>query len=219
MATKYYKTISSDDPRIVVLEFKKNFPMALMFMRLQEYTEGIKAMRGNILSEGDSLLAYYKKRKEIWYKSGWAGFNLRGDTLSKIYRNVSEFETTLWNNLEEQLWGIFYKLYHEHGQNCYIVSYIKGDKTTLRHELHHAKYYLNREYREAVDKLLSKRKHKKARKYLEKLGYSLSGKGGKYIFRDEIQAYHSEKHKPTTKALGLTKEEQKKLLKLSKQYL
>jgi hypothetical protein len=214
--SKHYKIIPCNDPRVLVLEFKKTIPMALMFMRLQEYTEGIKPMRDNILTEGDSILAYYKKRKKIWYKAGWAGFNLRGDTLHNIWLNHRAFTT--WNKLEEELWELTKPYRESYGTKFYVISYVKGEKSTLKHEWHHAMYYLNSVYRFQVDKVLNKRKHKKAKKYLTKLGYGLKGDVGQYIFLDEIQAYHSEHDKPTTKALGLNKKEIKQLDTLSKRY-
>lgn len=213
---KYFKKIKTNNPKVVVLEFKAHIPMALMFMRLQEYTEGIKATRGNILPEGTSLLYYYKKRKTIWYKDGWAGFNLRGDILKEIFQKY--YFWTAWNDLEQELWKIRREMSGKYGTDYFIISYTKGDKTTLKHEWHHAMYYLNPTYRWQVDKILANENLKKAGKYLKSLGYSLKGDRGRYIFLDEIQAYLSENDKATTKLLGIRKKTYKKLRKLSKRY-
>jgi len=193
--------------------------MALMFMRLQEYTEGSKAFRGKILSEGDSIIAYLKKRKKIYYKAGWAGFNINGTTILK----VSKLKKIIWNSYEKALlkecvnqFGCQFNRYLS-GQ-FYIVAYTKGDKATKKHELLHGSFYLSNEYRTRVWNLINDNGTKKAKKYLKRMDYNIPHTyEGKYILIDEINAYAlEEKSNKMRKNLGLSKKTFRKLKKLSK---
>lgn len=209
-------------PSILGVEFKKESHMALMFMRIQEYTEGNKAFRGKILSEGDSLIAYLKKRKKIYYKAGWAGFNIKGSTIIQ----VSRLRKIVWNQYEKAL---FKKCANEFGAQFdkylggqfYIIAYVKGDKATKTHERLHATFYLNREYRDKVWELIDENGKKKAKKYLKRMDYNFpKSHEGEYILVDEINAYAmEEKSEKMRKNLGLSCKTFKGLKKLAKEYM
>ena len=95
---KHYIIKNVGNPNIFALEFKKAIPMTLMFMRIQEYSEGIKTIRGDLKREGDTIVRYYEKRKSIYYSDGWAGFNIRGDILQEIYA-LAPKRNIFWNTL------------------------------------------------------------------------------------------------------------------------
>jgi hypothetical protein len=132
----------------------------------------------------------------------------------------------LWNKYELEL----FLLCKEHfgsqfdkfasGQ-FYVIAWIKGDKTTKQHELIHAHFYLNPEYRRKVTTELHKNGLKKGRKYLKKLHYRVTKDfAGNYIVLDEINAYAMEENsRKTCRDLGLSKSTQKKLRKLAKEYV
>ena len=202
---------------ILALEFSKEIPMGMMFMRFQEYSEGIKGVRDKSpMPEGDILYKYFKKTKKVYYKAGWAGFNLRGDLFLE-YVNSGKFAL---NILEQKL---VYLIRDEFdwkglGNKFFIIAYHKGDKATKKHELLHALYYLNPIYRARVDSILCVANLKKARKYLKKLGYGLGGTHGDYIFYDEIQAYVLTDKPKIVKAFGLSKKVIRKLQALKREY-
>jgi vacuolar-type H+-ATPase subunit E/Vma4 len=69
----------------------------------------------------------------------------------------------------------------------YIVVYKKGDVMTKKHELQHAKYYIDNEFRESVKKLWDSfdSKYKtKVISMLQKMGYP------EHVMLDEFQAYY-----------------------------
>ncbi len=217
---KFYK-FKKLTPSILGVEFKKCPAMALMFMRMQEYSEGVKTLRHNILSEGDSLIAYMKKTKKIYYKAGWAGFNIRGDVFLKVIKEYkgswNEFETTLIKKVQNK-WGMKFDKFY--AGEFFIIAWTKGDKPTKKHELVHAEYYLNRAYRNQVNAILENANTKKTRKYLEKLGYNFKDKiFGQYILLDEINAYAMTDKPKDVKKLHLSKSVLKQLRKVYKEFL
>ncbi len=221
--SKPYKT-KLITPSILAFEFKEETHMALMFMRIQEYTEGYKTLRGSILSEGDTLISYLKKRKKVYYKAGWAGFNIKGGTLNTL-RHLPDRQLMIWNKYEKQLFkkiGSYFGATFDKFQegNYYVIAYTKGDKATKRHELIHGTFYLNAEYRTKVWTVIQCNGVKKAKKYLKRMDYNFPKNDGDYILIDEINAYAmEEKTEKMRKNLGLSKRTFKRLKELYKEYV
>ena len=68
----------------------------------------------------------------------------------------------------------------------YLIAYKKGDVATLKHELQHAKYYLDIEFRSKVDEIwesLSESVQFTVKAMLTKMGYP------EHVMMDEFQAY------------------------------
>ena len=185
---KYYKS-KVIGGNILALEFKDAIPMTMMFMRFQEYGEGIPKIRDkNPVPEGDVLYHYYRKFGTIYYTAGYAGFNLRGDLFNE-FTDIRNDPPLFSNTLERELENLVYKHFSNKGDQFFIVAYMKGDKVTKKHELLHALYYLNAEYREKVNAVLDKVSTKRAKRYLQTMDYTFGGKNGDWILYDEIQAY------------------------------
>jgi len=75
--------------------------------------------------------------------------------------------------------------------NCsYVIVYKKGDKLTKEHELMHAKYYMDNNYKEKVKKMwedMDGKNKEKVKKMLKKMGYPEDKED---ILIDEFQAYY-----------------------------
>lgn len=209
---KPYKLVDVGYPNILALEFKATIPMTVMFMRFQEFTEGYKTIRSRLMPEGNFLYRYWKKFKNVYYKAGWAGFNIKGSTLDAL---TGIYGPSKLNELEADLLNIVRDRFPSDSK-YFVIAYTKGDKITRKHEIHHAIFYLNRTYRKKVSAVLESQDLTKATKYLKKLGYYTKDP---YIVLDEIHAYALEDNKKTNKALGLNKKTLKALQKLSKQYV
>lgn len=182
---KYYKSKVIGD-NILALEFKDAIPMTMMFMRFQEYGEGIPKIRDkDPVPEGDVLYHYYRKFGTIYYTAGYAGFNIRGDLFNEWLEKRGNIP---FNTLERQLLLEVSDVFNLQS-DFYIIAYMKGDKVTKKHELLHALYYLNPEYREKVNAVLDKVSTKRAKRYLQTMDYTFGGKHGDWILYDEIQAY------------------------------
>lgn len=86
-------------------------------------------------------------------------------------------------------------LLRKYEKDCdYVIVYKKGDKITKLHELCHAKYDMNMEYKKSCVELwnfLDKTSKKNVKKMLEKMKYNVNNLE---IVMDEFQAYfHTEK--------------------------
>jgi hypothetical protein len=218
---KFYK-FKKISHSILGVEFTNSAAMALMFMRLQEYTEGRKALRNKILSEGDTLITYLEKRKKVYYKDGWLGFNLRGDIILAILKNDNGI---IWNKYESKLIA---RIHHEwamkidkfHSGQFFVLAWMKKDKKTKAHEMCHAEFYLNRSYRYKVEWILENANIKRARKCLEKEGYNFKDPtNGMYILYDEINSYAMTDPKKEVKKLHLSKSILKQLRKVYREFL
>jgi hypothetical protein len=183
---KYYKS-KVIGGNILALEFKDAIPMTMMFMRFQEYGEGIPKIRDkNPVPEGDVLYQYYRKFGTIYYTAGYAGFNLRGDLFNEWLEKRGNIPC---NTLESELEILVNKYFFDMEDDFFVIAYMKGDKVTKKHELLHALYYLNAQYRKKVNAVLDKVSTKRAKRYLQTMDYTFGGKHGKWILYDEIQAY------------------------------
>ena len=184
---KYYKS-KVIGGNILALEFKDAIPMTMMFMRFQEYGEGIPKIRDkNPVPEGDVLYHYYRKFGTIYYTAGYAGFNIRGDLFNEWLGKRGDIP---FSTLEKQLVDeVDAEFEYQNSNQFFIIAYMKGDKVTKKHELLHALYYLNAEYREKVNAILDKVSTKRAKRYLQTMDYTFGGKHGDWILYDEIQAY------------------------------
>jgi hypothetical protein len=83
----------------------------------------------------------------------------------------------------------------------YTIAYIKGDYATKMHELRHARYYLDSQYRNEVNKiwsLLDNDTKRTIERFLKRCGYSES------VLIDEFQAYAFTEKDPE-KFFGLKK--------------
>lgn len=72
----------------------------------------------------------------------------------------------------------------------YVIVYKKGDKGTKQHELMHAKYYMDIEYRKSIEDKWSKMSEKSKKKVidmLKRMGYDVENMS---IVIDEFQAYY-----------------------------
>lgn len=68
----------------------------------------------------------------------------------------------------------------------YTVAYVKGDILTKQHEMCHARYYFDPDYRSEVEKLWASFEHEDQviiKKFLKRCGYK------EEVFLDEFQAY------------------------------
>jgi hypothetical protein len=183
---KYFKS-KVIGGNILALEFKDAIPMTMMFMRFQEYGEGIPKIRDkDPVPEGDVLYHYYRKFGTIYYTAGYAGFNLRGDLFNEWRAKRGDIP---YNTLESELEILVNKYFFDMEDDFFVIAYMKGDKVTKKHELLHALYYLNADYRDGVNAALNKVSTKRAKRYLQTMDYTFGGKHGDWILYDEIQAY------------------------------
>lgn len=149
-----------------------------IFLRFQEYYESPE-FRGRVFTR-KTFDAWYKQSKGTNYHEDWCGFNLPSNI-------IDDFRSGDFNPLspDEQ-----YLLTCCQG----LVSpfYVIGVPTitsvaTIKHELGHALYYMNAQYREAVNEILDQAFALSDRASVE--GYLLATGYCAEVLTDEIHAY------------------------------
>ena len=167
-----------------MFEFKKQKDLALTFFRIQEYYESDNdEIRGIPFSLETFLEQHIDKEGYLDYFNFWDGFNLPGHIIDewefKIGSNKTAREMDFIKIIRENL---------DTSKKYYVIGAISKDKLTIKHEIAHALYFMNEEYRNSADEITkrfekNKSQYKKVVKYLKSLNYS------DIVMQDEVQAY------------------------------
>lgn len=171
-------TVQEILPKVYHLNFKTQYLLARHFIRFQEHYES-PVFRDQIFSLEEFELWYMKdqNKKTFTYYKDWGGFNIPGYVISRL--NSGAFNPL--NQFERDLIGATPKR-----NDIYVIgTYGNKDKETLNHELAHALYYTNAEYKAAIDRELFQYKDAlvNLKEYILELGYHSS------VVEDECQAY------------------------------
>lgn len=150
--------------------------LGLTFMRFQEHYESYNTnFRGKIFTVGQLRHWYSETYGSNSYHTDWTGFNFPSKVLLPFKQGLFDPLTPEENKLLE-----FFRYRHD---DFYIIG--AQNDATLRHELAHALYASNINYRKEINSFIQKNAKKvvKINKILLKKGYC------KEVLNDEIQAY------------------------------
>lgn len=158
----------------VLISASSRKELAETMMRFQEYYES-PFWQGKIFTRGQFLNWYSEQYGGATYSKDWSGFNFPSYVLEPFKKGLFD---PLTKNEKKIL-----KYFKYRNDNFYIIG--ANSENVLKHELCHALYYTNVEYRNKVNKYLNsnKSKIKKLTTYIIDMGYS------KTVLLDEIQAY------------------------------
>jgi hypothetical protein len=172
-------------PNIYAVEGTTSQEVARLFLRFQECYESPK-FHHKIFTLED-FVPYYKKftkSKEFTYYNDWVGFNVPSTI-------INSFVSGRFNPLsKEELW-LVNKIKKANkankGERYYVIGYKANSKSTIKHELAHAKFHINYDYKckvlSAINSILPKKKISKIMRHLEKMGYHET------TVLDELHAY------------------------------
>lgn len=171
-------------PHIFHLNFDTRKELASTFLRFQEHFES-PSFRGKIFSLDDFKYWYVKNSPkgketgEFTYYSDWSGFNIPSEILIP-------FQDGLFNPLSDQEKS-FLDLFEDKERPFYIIGTFQGEKTTLKHEIAHALFYTNKEYRDEVLNVL----HDIPDEFKQVFSKALEESGGYHysVILDEMHAY------------------------------
>ncbi len=172
-------------PQLFLYTFSNQYELASTFIRLQEFYESpYKQIRGKYfrLEKFMDLYAKDQKKNKFTYFEDWNGFNVPSNIISKFINKFNNDFTNKEINLIKKL--PLYK--YELSPKFYIIGIVEKGKDTIEHETAHGLYYLNKEYRKKMLKLINEMPiplRQMAEKYLKKIGYC------KAIMKDELQSY------------------------------
>lgn len=159
------------------LSFPNQFMMNATFLRPQEYFESPKFRRKVFtIEEFTSWYSRSRPHGQFSYYSDWSGFNLPDEALKPFIRGVFDPISPLESILTDTFRNMRGPLY--------LIGTLKGDaRGTLRHEIAHALYHTNPNYKSEVDETLSSVNLTPIYRMLKGMGYH------RLRWRDEAHAY------------------------------
>lgn len=164
------------------------YELTSSFMRMQEFYESPNPQfRGDYFTM-DEYMDWYASQnhdKIFTYFEDWAGFNITGKAVIAFFDTFTNVEHTLRRKEVEILSHVMDFILNRDANFCIIGTYA-GHPELFNHELRHAHYYLNAEYRNKCDAIYDSMPvlivaH--LRDYLLDWGYT------EEVIADEIQAY------------------------------
>ncbi len=172
-------------PGLLLYTFPNQFELSHTFFRLQEFYEShIKKIRGKFFTYED-IITYYaydqKKKPAFTYFEDWNGFNVPGNI-------VGDFEDLFYDDLTKKEIDMLIAINKRtlEDNNHYLIGVVEGEEETMKHEVAHGLYYLNKEYKDEMNyliKQLPKKMVDRFKKQLKELGYCNK------VMKDEIHAY------------------------------
>jgi hypothetical protein len=200
-------------PNIFAVVVKDDYERAMLFCRVQEFYEspGV-SFRDKKFSIWDYYRWYSKENfGSFSYPMDFVGFNLPLVVAKKCYE-MNELETPY----DIEMKKIVDDLYDD-GKRNYLIGVDSLKNSTFRHELAHALYYSDLDYKSEMDDLtrtLSEFNMSRFKRNLQAIGYC-SG-----VVKDEIQAYMStEINKKITRGIKNKKSIHQKYKSVIKRYI
>lgn len=144
------------------------------FLRFQEHYES-PGFKGTVFSWAQYVAWYRQQRGSFSYPSDWSGFNFPGHILTPFRKGDFDPLTPREQALLEAL--------KEVRDQDYVIGTSASDPGSLNHELAHALWHLDPDYRRQVEAILEGGDYSSQEAALsEGNGYDAG------VFRDEIQA-------------------------------
>ena len=199
---------------IMHFEFEKQKDLSLMFFRIQEYYESQhERIKGHSFSVWDFINEHMDDKGNIEYFSFWEGFNYPGYVL-KDWMKLQEQDGHPYTQSERIMINEI-RSFIDMTRPFYVIGTLAGDKPTYKHEIAHALFYLDSEYRIDMLDIISEMPfslERKVEKALDEMGYASD------VLIDEMQAWLStSKYKELIKEFQLdTKEEYQYIKKIRK---
>lgn len=160
---------------IYLLRFKTQYELTSTFLRIQEHYESPK-FHGRIFTLEQYMDWYAAENGAFTYFQDWSGFNVPSTAFEPFYEG--RFDPL--SEKEKRLLGLFRNV---RGRFYVIGIYEGGKKGTLTHELAHALFFINDDYRHAVREAMRGYDTAALEKKLLKAGYA------RHVILDEVQAY------------------------------
>jgi hypothetical protein len=168
-------------PQTLLFKCKNRKELTLTFCRVQEFYEAQNAkLRGKPFDFFKFVEQMLTDGGRIAYFHSWRGFNFPSSVYQEWRRlnpQATPYEAKFIACVEKALPA---------GQPFYVIAMLENDAGTLDHEIAHAMFFLNREYRAAASSLvrrLPKALREQMGRALRDLGYARG------VVVDEINAF------------------------------
>lgn len=177
-------TLKEVKPNIFAIIVPDDYDRAMLFCRVQEFYESDNRLYKDQDFDIWDFMRWYSGENNgmFTYTRDWTGFNLPFNTALNCIIGIKDR-----NPYDIVMQEIIDKiLLTENPADAYIIGVKSDNGQTFKHELCHALYYTNKEYKKIADNLLTKipiGSYSFMLLNLLKLGYDGS------VLDDEIQAY------------------------------
>lgn len=172
-------------PKVFYISFPNKKELTTTMCRPQEYYESEHShIRGQYFDWPTFIDTFSEDTGELKYFGYWSGFNIPSDVFQQWMKDFAHD----FSSKEKALIELISKYVDIKNEKYYIIASEKGKVSTIQHEIAHALYHLNENYKSHMDTLSStlpvdfKDTFKKT---LNKMGYADS------VILDETQAYLS----------------------------
>ena len=196
------------EKNIFVVTTDNQYDLAMLFFRAQEYYESpFKQIKDKEFTLMKAMELYSKKFGDgaFTYTKDWAGFNVPGKVLVTLYGPGYKYSIEDFNEYDYEMEEIFNKI---KSKEFYLIGAVKKDASTIAHELCHARFALDKNYKKKVRELLKQlpdKIKKKIKDYLLSIGYC------KGTLEDELQAYVSSDYHFLIENIKFSQRDEKKL--------
>lgn len=172
-----FKTIA---PKIYWLDFNTQEDLTMSFLRFQEHYESPE-FKDKIFTLGQYREWYKTTREsgEFSYYTDWNGFNVPSYIFKPFVNGLFDPQTEQESRLIATLTlgGV------DFDSDFYVIGTHSGQIDVLEHEICHALYYVNSEYRDKMNQLMSEHDLSELHQILINMGYH------KDLCEDEAHAY------------------------------
>lgn len=176
---------------IYLIESIDNVDLGMLFLRVQETMDHPK-YRNTHFDLIEFVYNYQKENKNVFdYCKTFVGYNITSRLIEFVY--INGFQRNMFDLQMEEIYKTIRSKQRkgEDQKPFFLMGILKGDKNTLKHELHHAFFDIDRLYRKNMLTLVKElrtqfpAKYKEVVKDLKKLNYAPG------VMKDEIAAYLS----------------------------
>lgn len=175
-------SIKEVSPNVLLVSFPNRKELTFTMCRVEEFYEAANdRLRGQVFTWAEFIDEFTNDDGHMDYFHSWSGFNVPGavfNTWATKFKDLSSREAELvklvWQNISDP------------DSRYYVIATVEGDGHIEDHELAHATYYINEEYKTAMDKLnaqLDSNVKTLLTSGFVKLGYSVT------VHDDELQAF------------------------------
>lgn len=171
--------------KIFILSFDNFYDLGMHFIRYQEYYESPNPIfKGNTFSLIEYMEWYSKSygTGSFTYPAEWTGFNVPGWVMHDVFKKgIPDI-----NKYDLFMKKIFTVMKKKYGKDFYLIGIKDGEENTYKHELAHAMWTIEPEYKKIMSSLvneLPKNIYNLVKNYLVENGYDKS------VVDDEIHAY------------------------------
>jgi len=179
-------------PKIFLAEFEDSYDMCMTFCRYQEFYESPNSQFRNHNFKLFDFIKWYSNhysKGNFTYATDWSGFNVPSKVLLKCWLGTAQDYTCYDSVMTSIIDSIHDKLLKKYGTiniDFYLIGAQKGRSNTVKHEVAHGMFYLNKNYKKEMLSLVKALKPKFRNQFykdLQKVGYS------KQVLPDEAQAF------------------------------